>query len=586
MQLRPYQSEAVEAVYNHLRTRDDNPCVVIPTAGGKTLVLGRIATDAVSRWNGRVLVLAHVRELLEQNAAKIAALCPGIDVGVYSAGLNRRDTERPVIVAGIQSVYKRAPELGRFDLAIVDEAHLIPPDGEGMYRQFFAEAKVVNPNLRIIGLTATPYRMKGGMICQPENVLNHVCYEIGVKELIAQGYLCPLKSKAGRRKPDTSALHIRAGEFVASEVESLMDSDSLVRSACHEILEQTADRNHCLIFAAGVQHAEHIAAALHALGHECGVVTAETPSATRAALLGRFKGEDVSMPGADLFEAPRTGPLKYLVNVGVLTTGFDAPNIDCVALLRPTNSPGLYYQMVGRGFRLHSGKTDCLVLDFGGNILRHGPVDALRVDDSAPAAGEAPAKECPKCFALIHAGYGTCPECGYEFPPPEREQHDASAATEGILTGQVTETDHDVRSVRYQPWEKYDRKTDKLISRTLRVDYHCPNGLLGTFIKVHSEWVCPEHEGYARQKFEQWWQSRSNEPIPSTVDDALELAEAGALAEPTQITVRSVTGEKFDRIVDYRLPPKPPRLDGADEREPALVGEPNPYCVPEDEIPF
>jgi DNA repair protein RadD len=187
--LRPYQQAAVEAVYDYLRRHDDNPAVVLPTASGKSGIIAQLVADAVRSWGGRVLVLAHVKELLEQNAEKVRLLCPEVPIGVYSAGLKRRDTDEPAIVAGIQSVYKRACELDAFDLVIVDEAHLIAPDGEGMYRQFLADAKVVNPRLRVIGLTATPFRMKSGMICAPENILNQVCYEAGVRELIRDGYL-------------------------------------------------------------------------------------------------------------------------------------------------------------------------------------------------------------------------------------------------------------------------------------------------------------------------------------------------------------------------------------------------------------
>src|SRR5262249_53483471 len=150
-------------------------------------------------------------------------------------GLRRRDTAHAVIVASIQSVYQRACELDAFDLILVDEAHLIPADGEGMYRSFLAEAKKVNPHLRVVGFTATPFRLKTGTICGPENILHAICYEVGVKELIVQGYLCPLITKNGINKPDTTRLHVREGEYVANEVEALMDQDSLVEAACGEI---------------------------------------------------------------------------------------------------------------------------------------------------------------------------------------------------------------------------------------------------------------------------------------------------------------------------------------------------------------
>ena len=156
MTLRDYQHAAVEAVYDHLRTRDDNPCVVIPTAGGKTPVMASVCQDAVTLWNGRVIILAHVKELLEQTADKLNAICPEVRYGVYSAGLKRRDTDRPVIVAGIQSVYQRACEFDPFDLVIVDEAHLIPPEGDGMYRQFIADARVVARGIAWVGQAQAP----------------------------------------------------------------------------------------------------------------------------------------------------------------------------------------------------------------------------------------------------------------------------------------------------------------------------------------------------------------------------------------------------------------------------------------------
>lgn len=541
--LRPYQEAAVAAVYEHLRTRDDNPVVVLPTGAGKSLVIAKLAQDAVCQWLGRVLVVTHVQELVEQNADKIRRASPELKVGVYSAGLRRRDTREAVIVAGIQSIYRRACELDAFDLVIVDEAHTIPPDGDGMYRQFLADAEVVNPALRVIGLTATPYRLKSGLICSPEHFLNHVCYEVGVRELIRDGYLAPLVTKAGSQKPDTERLHVRAGEFVADEVEALMDQDALVDAACAEIVALTAGRQASLIFAAGVAHGRHIQRVLEERhGVECGFVCGETRAKEREETLKRFRGESNGLFGL--------APLKYLCNVNVLTTGFDAPHIDCVALVRPTLSPGLYYQMVGRGFRLHPGKQDCLVLDFGGNVLRHGPVDDIKIRErSAGGGGEAPAKECPECHSVVAAGYASCPDCGHVFPPPEKSPHEAQATDAGILSGQVTLTKYPVGEVLYSVHRK--KGADDSAPRTLRVDYQ-----VGLYARK-SEWVCLEHERYARQKAEAWWRARSSEPVPDTIEEAVELANAGALARPQSITVRAVAGDPFERIVDYELGPRP-----------------------------
>ena len=549
--LRPYQEDVKNAVYDHLRTRQDNPCAVVPTAGGKTPIMASICKDAVGLWGGRVLILAHVKELLEQSAEKLGMVCPEVGFGIYSAGLKRRDTDHPVIIASIQSVYKRACELDRFDLILIDEAHLISPDSESMYQHFLADARIINPEVRIVGFTATPYRLKSGSICTVEGILNHICYEVGVRELIRDGFLCPLISKAGRAKVDTSELHIRGGEFITDEVEALMDQDSLVQSAVSEIIQYTTDRHACLIFASSIQHGKHIVDVLadeHSV--ECGFVCGETPTLERDLTLARFK----------------TGKLKYLCNVNVLTTGFDAPHIDCVALVRPTMSPGLFYQQVGRGFRLHPGKENCLVLDFGGNVLRHGPVDDIRVTTNDRGDGKAPAKECPECRALIATGFATCPECGYVFPPPDRRQHDPKASEAGILSGQVTTTKYQVEDAYYGMHSK--RGADEGAPRTLRVDYR-----IG-WHDYKSEWVCFEHEGYARQKAIAWWRKRSDDPVPDTVDRALEIIEGGGLAPTIEITVRSVAGEQFERIIDYKLGPIPDAIGISDRSEVDLQDAP------------
>ena len=549
--LRPYQEDVKNAVYDHLRTRQDNPCAVVPTAGGKTPIMASICKDAVGLWGGRVLILAHVKELLEQSAEKLGMVCPEVGFGIYSAGLKRRDTDHPVIIASIQSVYKRACELDRFDLILIDEAHLISPDSESMYQHFLADARIINPEVRIVGFTATPYRLKSGSICTVEGILNHICYEVGVRELIRDGFLCPLISKAGRAKVDTSELHIRGGEFITDEVEALMDQDSLVQSAVSEIIQYTTDRHACLIFASSIQHGKHIVDVLadeHSV--ECGFVCGETPTLERDLTLARFK----------------TGKLKYLCNVNVLTTGFDAPHIDCVALVRPTMSPGLFYQQVGRGFRLHPGKENCLVLDFGGNVLRHGPVDDIRVTTNDRGDGKAPAKECPECRALIATGFATCPECGYVFPPPDRRQHDPKASEAGILSGQVTTTKYQVEDAYYGMHSK--RGAQEGAPRTLRVDYR-----IG-WHDYKSEWVCFEHEGYARQKAIAWWRKRSDDPVPDTVDRALEIIEGGGLAPTIEITVRSVAGEQFERIIDYKLGPIPDAIGISDRSEVDLQDAP------------
>ena len=513
MKLRSYQQAAVDAVYDHLRNRDDNPVAVLPTGAGKSLVLAKIASDAVTQWNGRVLILAHVKELLEQNADKVRRLCPNIKVGLYSAGLKKRDTNTSVLVAGIQSIYRR---------------------------QFLADCKVINPHVRVIGLTATPFRLDSGMICSADHFLNQVCYEIGIKELIRDGYLSPLISKAGVNRADFGGLHLRAGEFVSEEVESLVNDDALVSAACGEIVELTADRRAVLIFASSVAHGRRVVEVLRDNhGIECGFVTGETPAGERDELLTRFRCDAPT----SLIE---TEPLRFLCNVNVLTTGFDAPRVDCVVMLRPTMSPGLLYQCVGRGFRLHPDKENCLVLDFGGNIERHGPIDQIKPKDKAKRPDQGPpAKECEKCHALVACGYANCPECGHPFPPPEREAHDAQASEAGVLSGEVTDTEYDVQDIIYRIHRKRDADEDA--PRCLRVDY-----MIG-LDRWQSEFICIEHSGYARRKAEAWWRDRCLDPCPTNVEEAIDIAESGLLAATETLTVRSIAGQKYDRIIKQSL---------------------------------
>jgi len=549
MHLRWYQAEAKAATYRYLETHETgNPCVVLPTGAGKTPLLAEICADVAGQWGGRVLVLAHVKELLEQAAKKLQVFLPHEMVGIYSAGLNSRDTDHSVIVAGIQSVYQKAGSLGAFNLIIVDETHLIPAHDGGMYRTFLKHALMVNPKARIVGLTATPYRLDCGYICGEDHILSEICYDIDVKTLISQGWLSPVKTRAGAVHADLTGVHTRGGEYIEGEMAERMEL--IVYAACEEAIDLCKDRHSILIFASSVKHANHIRDIIaDATGEEVGLVTGDTPKDERSEILKRFKREE------SVF-----GPLRWVVNVNVLTTGFDAPNVDAIALMRATLSPGLYYQMVGRGLRLHDSKKECAVLDYGENAVRHGPIDAIKITDKNNSGdGEAPAKECPACAAVVFAGYAVCPECGFEFPPPE-PKHQEKAGRAGIISGEITTEEIDIEEVSYFVHVKKGTEDDPEAPRSMRVEYRSSD-LMATFRK---EWVCPEHEGFARQKFEQWWRDRSRVPTPKTTAAAVQLAKAGALTKTNVITVREITGEKFPKIIGYDVDEYKPTIADVD----------------------
>ena len=536
MELRLYQKNAVDAVYNHLRNKDNNPCVVIPTGGGKTPVLATIIRDAIKLWNGRVLVLTHVKELLLQAEDKLRIIAGDIDIGIYSAGLNRREPHKQCVLAGIQSAYKIAKTLGHFDLVIVDEAHLIPPDGTGMYQRLLGDLKEINPLLRVIGLTATPYRTTSGMICTEENILNEICYEISVRSLIESHFLSPLCTQVAENEVETDGLKVKNGEFDAEAAEKAMCEGDNVKNACEEILHKTRDRNSVLVFCAGISHANSVLGKLKKAGAKAEAIFGDTLSTFRESYIREFKN----------------GQIKYLVNVGVLTTGFDAPNIDCVAMLRPTCSPGLYYQMVGRGLRLHKSKKDCLVLDFAGNAMRHGPIDTLAPDGKPELDGEKPARKCPVCLTVVAPRTKQCPKCGYIWEPPARTEkpaHDSYSNPDApILSGKKDRCEYPVKFVRYV---KHTKRNDPTSPPTVRIEYH-----VNVFTHF-CEWICPEHDGYAHKKFKQWWREHATHPeseLPVDVDDAIFLAQEGALKEPGFITVETEVGKKYPKIVGYQYP--------------------------------
>ena len=532
-----YQSESTEAAWDYIRHNDGNPCIELPTGAGKSLVITMLMEQALE-WGGRVVLLAHRKELLEQT---FSHLPKGVQdqAGIYSAGLGRKDADAPLLLAGIQSVYKQAIAIGPRHVVIVDEAHLIPPDGDGMYLQFIKDARTVNPCSRVIGLTATPYRLQTGLVCGADRVFQDICYRVGVKSLIAEGWLCKLTSKETAVKASGDGVGKRGGEFIQSQLaDYLADDEQTIKAACAEIVWKTADRKSTLVFCAGRDHGKKVRATLRGLGCETDAIDGETSSGYRENVLDRFK----------------RGELPYLVNIDVLTTGFDATCIDCVAMLRPTMSPGLYYQMVGRGLRKDGRKKDCLILDFGGNVERHGPIDKLEPEAKAGGSGEGGepvTKVCPECEEIVHAAVRVCTDCGHEFPPPETK-HDTEATSAEPLSGSGPEppAEYEVSWVTYAPHTK--KGADDSAPKTLRVSYHTWRGPI-------SEWVCVEHSGWPKEKADTWWRERTEEDCPDTAQEAAEAANDGALDEPTRIWV-DYSGE-FPRIVKYSWNDEPSGME-------------------------
>lgn len=386
--LRAYQQEAVDATLRHFKKRRDPAVIVLPTGAGKSLVIAELARIA----KGRVLVLAHVKELVEQNHSKYESY--GLAAGFYSAGLERKDKASKVIFGSIQSVARAESNFFKdFSLLIIDECHRVSEDSESQYAQVVKKLQTANPMLCVLGLTATPYRLglgwvyqfnvRGVMRTDQERFFKVCVYDLSLGYMIKHGYLTPpIKIDSPVAGYDFSSLKRQAGaRFSMNEVEDLLkDQTRVTPGIIANIVAMAADRQGVMIFTSSVRHAEEILGYLPAA--LSAVVVGDTPSPERDQIISDFKARK----------------LKYLVNVSVLTTGFDAPHVDLIAMLRPTESVSLYQQIIGRGLRLSEGKTDCLILDYTG--VAH---DIFRpeIDDDKPSDESVPVKI-------------ACPQCGFE----------------------------------------------------------------------------------------------------------------------------------------------------------------------------
>ena len=355
--LRPYQADSVKAVIHYFRQHSTPAVIVLPTGAGKSLVIAELARLA----KGRVLVLAHVKELVEQNHAKYEGY--GLKGAIFSAGLGRKETDQQVVFASVQSVVRNLDAFkNQFSLLVIDECHRVPDDKSSSYQKVITHLLELNPGMKVLGLTATPYRLGMGWIYQyhtrglvrseEPRFFRDCIFELPIRYLLDEGFLTPARLiDAPVLSYDFSQLKpANTGRYKESEMDLVIEqSKRATPQIVQQIIQLAADKQGVMVFAATVRHAQEILGLLPQ--GESDIVIGDTPSPERDAIIQRFKQRD----------------LKFLVNVSVLTTGFDAPHVDLIAMLRPTESVSLYQQIVGRGLRLSPGKTECLVLDYAGN---------------------------------------------------------------------------------------------------------------------------------------------------------------------------------------------------------------------------
>lgn len=522
---RPHQKAANDATFEFVTTRPGNPMVVIPVGGGKSFVMADFILRVLAAYAGaRFIVLAHVSTLLEQNAAELLGLWPGADISFYSDKLGQKRLTGQVVFASIQSIYKKALQVrGVVDFVLIDECHLISPDASTMYRRFLADLRLNSPCVRVIGYTGTPFRAGSGYLHEGENALfSDIAYEVEIGALIEQGYLCPLVTPRMRTQIDTSGVAMRGGDFVASELARAADQEGVTEACVDEIVEHGAARRKWLIFAASVEHSEHIRDAVRRRGITCEAVHSRLSNEEQADVLRRFE----------------TDAVRCLTNVAQLTTGYNNPAIDLLAFMRPTRSPVLYIQCCGRAMRLSPGKADAVVLDFGGVVEALGPIDRIEVRRRKGKGGPTPFRRCPECGAENATAVRLCRECGHEFPPPQVALN-GTASNAAILSSQQEPKRLPVTRVLYHVHKK-EGKPD-----SLRVEYLCG-------LARHSEWVCLNHSGFPREQAARWWAARApGMRTPSSVAEAINLTPS--LPIPSSILVKKagkyweIVGHEFEQ---------------------------------------
>ncbi|NCC90637.1 MAG: DEAD/DEAH box helicase [Spirochaetia bacterium] len=469
-ELRPYQRKTIDQLWLWFEYHaQGNPCIVLPTGSGKSHVIAEICRESVQSWpETRILLLTHQKELIEQDAEKLLQHWPFAPLGIYSAGIGRREMDR-ITFASIQSIHRRADEVGYIDLVIIDEAHLVSHKDQGMYRTFLEALRQANPQLRVVGLTATPWRLGHGLITDGDALFDDVIEVTSIAQLQRQGYLSMLRSKVTKKRLSVEGVHIRGGEYIESELQKAVDKREDSELVVDEVIARAGSRKAWLFFCTGVEHARHVSDILVEHGVTAACVTGETPKAEREAILDAFK----------------QGEIKALTNANVLTTGFDYPDIDLIVMMRPTMSPVLYLQMAGRGLRLKSDGGDCLVLDFAGVVAMHGPITQVKPPrKKGERQGVAPSKVCPQCEEIIGAGAKTCPSCGYEFP---QEEHKADWY---LRDDDISGLENIVMQVRSWQWRLHIGKSSG--KQSLEITYY--GALSDPPIR---EYLVVFHPGYA-----------------------------------------------------------------------------------------
>ena len=536
-----YQKEALVFLWQYLNKERGNPLIAMPTGTGKSLVIAEFIRGVLSvDPSKRFLVCTHKEELIVQDYKELLEMWPNAPVGIYSAGLRRKDLVQPIIFGGIDSLVN-VKDVHHTDYLIIDEAHLADHRANARYMKLIDRLITVNRNMRVIGLTATPYRLGLGLLTNGtifDDIAYNLCSMEKFNRLLDEGYLSPLVPREPDEVLDVSNVHLLGGEYKVRELQEAVDVMTKNDAIVQETIELARNRNSWLVYCAGKAHTEKIYSLLNdAYGIPSTFIHSGLKSEDRHRRLEGF----------------RKGEYRAMVNSDILTTGFDHPPLDCIVCLRPTQSVGLWVQMLGRGTRVAKGKTDCLVLDFAGNTKRLGPINdpiPPRRRGEKPG-GNPPVRVCPGCRVYVHASYRACPHCGYQFPENDKLNYYAAQDNLIATNEEILINDYDVTSM----FCKLHHKPGK--PDIFRIEYRCG-------LRTFRQYLCFEHQGYAAvSAARKWIQLGGKDPAPWTVEEA--LLRGGELRIPHSITV-SETRKGYPEITAIHI-------DDGDQRVPVMLNK-------------
>lgn len=532
---RYYQTEAVDAIFNSLASSTDHcPLVLMPTGTGKSVVIGNFIYQLLQAWpNRRAIVGTHSKELVKQNAAKLESIWPGAPIGIHSEGLKRRDVEQPIIYGGIQSMIAKVNDFPPTDVLFIDEAQAVSDNTETEWLAFIQALRNKNKWLRVIGTTATGYRMGLGMLTNGP-IFNDICYDItsleAFNKLVAEGYLKPLISPKTQIHINSDGIKTASnGDYVQAQAEKA--AMAVTWEAVQDAVYRFASNRHTwLVFAGGIEHAEQTVKMFQALGISACCVHSGNKQFP-------LKAEEADKRLEDFI----AGKYQVCVNYGKLTTGFDLPRIDLIMMLRLTKSTVLWVQMLGRGTRPFDGDylfpatPNCLVLDYARNIEKLGPInDPVIPRKKGEGSGEAPIKICDCCGSYNHISARWCIGCGEEFEFAVKVTQNADHNNEPLRDLTPIYEWFDVQRVFYR---RHVSKEKGLASLNVAYTVH------GRTLPIN-EYIGIESIGRRRAEAEQWWMRRHPAECPTTIDEALRYQSF--LRTPKRIQVW--TNTQFPRI--------------------------------------